>query len=144
MTTAWSILDKIAETKVEDCRVNVEAANQKLNKIAAQKIQLIEMLEDYQKRLKETQEIKHSIDENISYRHFIKQVQELLEVISKDEAQAELSLRKEEDLLIEALKEKKKAEFLIEREELKIEKRSTEIEQKNFDEVAIHRFNHQT
>ena len=89
-TTAWTILDQIAETKVTEAREKVSSANQILKKITAQKIQLLEMLDDYQKRLKDSQINSHSIDQNISFRHFIKQVQELLEVITNEEQEAEV------------------------------------------------------
>jgi flagellar export protein FliJ len=139
--TAWSILDQIAETKVNEARESVSKANQILKKITAQKVQLLEMLDDYQKRLKIAQENSHSIDQNISYRHFIKQVQELLEVISNEEKEAEKKVQIEEDILIDALKDKKKAEFLINRDEQFLTKKNQKLEQKSFDEIAISRFN---
>ena len=115
-TKAWSIIDQLAQDKLHEARENVSLANQALQKVAAQKLQLFEMLNDYQSRLNKSQETKHSIDEHVSYRHFIKQVQDLIEVIEQEEHQAELRLQSEEDKLINALKEKKKTEFLIERE----------------------------
>ena len=140
-TTAWTILDQIAENKVFEARENVSSANQILKKITAQKIQLHEMLDDYQKRLKNSQVNSHSIDQNISFRHFIKQVQELLEVITNEEQEAEKKVQIEEDILIDALKEKKKSEFLIDREKQNLIKQNQLKEQKNFDEIAISRFN---
>ena len=140
-TTAWTILDQIAENKVFEARENVSSANQILKKITAQKIQLHEMLDDYQKRLKNSQVNSHSIDQNISFRHFIKQVQELLEVITNEEQEAEKKVQIEEDILIDALKEKKKSEFLIDREKQNLIKQTQLKEQKNFDEIAISRFN---
>ena len=100
------------------------------------------MLNDYQSRLSKSQETKHSIDEHVSYRHFIKQVQDLIEVIEKEEHQAELRLQSEEDKLIDALKEKKKTEFLIERDNSLAIKKNQVLEQKGFDELGISRFNH--
>ncbi len=140
-TTAWTILDQIAENKVFEARENVSSATQILKKITAQKIQLHEMLDDYQKRLKNSQVNSHSIDQNISFRHFIKQVQELLEVITNEEQEAEKKVQIEEDILIDALKEKKKSEFLIDREKQNLIKQTQLKEQKNFDEIAISRFN---
>ena len=140
-TTAWTILDQIAETKVTEAREKVSSANQILKKITAQKIQLLEMLDDYQKRLKDSQVNSHSIDQNISFRHFIKQVQELLEVITNEEQEAEKKVQIEEDLLIDALKEKKKSEFLIDRDKQTTQKKIEQQEQKKYDEMAINRFN---
>jgi len=140
-TTAWTILDQIAETKVTEAREKVSSANQILKKITAQKIQLLEMLDDYQKRLKDSQINSHSIDQNISFRHFIKQVQELLEVITNEEQEAEKKVQIEEDLLIDALKEKKKSEFLIDRDKQTTQKKIEQQEQKKYDEMAINRFN---
>ena len=141
-TKAWSIIDQLAQDKLHEARENVYLANQALQKVAAQKLQLFEMLNDYQSRLNKSQETKHSIDEHVSYRHFIKQVQDLIEVIEKEEHQAELRLQSEEDKLINALKEKKKTEFLIERESSLTIKRNQVLEQKRFDELGISRFNH--
>jgi len=141
-TKAWSIIDQLAQDKLYEARENVSLANQALQKVAAQKLQLFEMLNDYQSRLNKSQETKHSIDEHVSYRHFIKQVQDLIEVIEKEEHQAELRLQSEEDKLINALKEKKKTEFLIERESSLTIKRNQVLEQKRFDELGISRFNH--
>ena len=141
-TKAWSIIDQLAKDKLNEARDNVSLANQALQKVTAQKLQLFEMLNDYQSRLNKSQETKHSIDEHVSYRHFIKQVQDLIEVIEKEEHQAELRLQSEEDKLIDALKEKKKTEFLIERDNLLTIKRNQILEQKGFDELGITRFNH--
>ena len=141
-TKAWSIIDQLAQDKLHEARENVYLANQALQKVAAQKLQLFEMLNDYQSRLNKSQETKHSIDEHVSYRHFIKQVQDLIEVIEQEEHQAELRLQSEEDKLINALKEKKKTEFLIERESSLTIKRNQVLEQKRFDELGISRFNH--
>ena len=141
-TKAWSIIDQLAQDKLYEARENVSLANQALQKVAAQKLQLFEMLNDYQSRLNKSQETKHSIDEHVSYRHFIKQVQDLIEVIEQEEHQAELRLQSEEDKLINALKEKKKTEFLIERESSLTIKRNQVLEQKRFDELGIARFNH--
>ena len=141
-TKAWSIIDQLAQDKLHEARENVSLANQALQKVAAQKLQLFEMLNDYQSRLNKSQETKHSIDEHVSYRHFIKQVQDLIEVIEQEEHQAELRLQSEEDKLIDALKEKKKTEFLIERESSLTIKRNQVLEQKRFDELGISRFNH--
>ena len=141
-TKAWSIIDQLAQDKLQEARENVSLANQALQKVAAQKLQLFEMLNDYQSRLNKSQETKHSIDEHVSYRHFIKQVQDLIEVIEQEEHQAELRLQSEEDKLINALKEKKKTEFLIERESSLTIKRNQVLEQKKLDELGISRFNH--
>ena len=141
-TKAWSIIDQLAQDKLQEARENVSLANQALQKVTAQKLQLFEMLNDYQSRLNKSQETKHSIDEHVSFRHFIKQVQDLIEVIEKEEHQAELRLQSEEDKLIDALKEKKKTEFLIERESSLTIKRNQVLEQKRFDELGISRFNH--
>jgi flagellar export protein FliJ len=140
-TKAWSIIDQLAKDKLNEARDNVSLANQALQKVTAQKLQLFEMLNDYQSRLSKSQETKHSIDEHVSYRHFIKQVQDLIEVIEKEEHQAELRLQSEEDKLIDALKEKKKTEFLIERDNSLAIKRNQVLEQKGFDELGISRFN---
>ena len=140
-TKAWSIIDQLAKDKLNEARDNVSLANQALQKVTAQKLQLFEMLNDYQFRLSKSQETKHSIDEHVSYRHFIKQVQDLIEVIEKEEHQAELRLQSEEDKLIDALKEKKKTEFLIERDNSLAIKRNQVLEQKGFDELGISRFN---
>ena len=142
-TKAWSIINQLAKDNLEISRKKVFEANEALNKITAQKIQLYEMLSDYQSRLIKAQEISHSIDDNVSYRHFIKQVQDLIQVIENEEKMAEQRLQTEENKLIEALKEKKKAEFLIKRDNDIIEKRNNSIEQKSFDEIGITRFNHQ-
>ena len=140
-TKAWSIIDQLAQDKLQEARENVSLANQALQKVTAQKLQLLEMLNDYQSRLNKSQETKHSIDEHVSFRHFIKQVQDLIEVIEKEEQQAELQLQSEEDKLIDALKEKKKTEFLIERDNSLTIKRNQVLEQKGFDELGISRFN---
>jgi flagellar export protein FliJ len=140
-TKAWSIIDQLAKDKLNEARDNVSLANQALQKVTAQKLQLFEMLNDYQSRLSKSQETKHSIDEHVSYRHFIKQVQDLIEVIEKEEHQAELRLQSVEDKLIDALKEKKKTEFLIERDNSLAIKRNQVLEQKGFDELGISRFN---
>ena len=102
---------------------------------------MLELLDEYTTKLEKSQSNVHSITDSIAYRHFIKQVSELLEVINREEKDAEKVLSDREDNLIDALKEQKKAEFLSERESLAIKKTNEKIEQKELDSLGIARFN---
>ena len=42
-TKAWSIIDQLAQDKLHEARENVSLANQALQKVAAQKLQLFEI-----------------------------------------------------------------------------------------------------
>jgi len=107
--SAWTILEELAEVKVADARELVADATYELSRISKQKLQLLELLDEYKEKLVESQTDVHSITDNIAYRHFIKQVNDLLEVINKEEKDAEKILNDREELLIDALKEQKKA-----------------------------------
>ena len=142
--SAWTVLEEIAGTKVTESREKVAEATSELNRIIKQKLQLLELLEEYTQKLLESQANVHSITDSIAYRHFIKQVNELLEVIYKEEKAAEEVLNDREDQLIEALKEQKKAEFLNERQALILKASKEKTEQRRLDELGISRFNQNT
>ena len=139
--SAWTILEELAEVKVADARELVADATYELSRISKQKLQLLELLDEYKEKLVESQTDVHSITDNIAYRHFIKQVNDLLEVINKEEKDAEKILNDREELLIDALKEQKKAEFLNERQALIVKTSEKRSEQKRLDEIGIARFN---
>ena len=142
--SAWTVLEELACNKVTESREKVAEATTELNRIIKQKLQLLELLEEYTQKLLESQANVHSITESIAYRHFIKQVNELLEVIYKEEKAAEEILNGREDQLIDALKEQKKAEFLNERQALILKASKEKAEQRGLDELGISRFNQST
>ena len=135
--SAWTILEELAEVKVADARELVADATYELSRISKQKLQLLELLDEYKEKLIESQTDVHSITDNIAYRHFIKQVNDLLEVINKEEKDAEKILNDREELLIDALKEQKKAEFLNERQALIVKTSEKRSEQKRLDEIGM-------
>ena len=139
--TTWTVLEELAENKVTEARNRVTEATNELNRITQQKLQLLELLAEYKQKLVEAQTTIHSITDSIAYRHFIKQVNDLLEVIFREEKEAENILNDREDLLIDALKEQKKAEFLNERQTLILKNSKERAEQKGLDEIGIARFN---
>ena len=139
--SAWTVLEELAGNKVTESREKVTEATSELNRIIKQKLQLLELLEEYTQKLQESQANVHSITDSIAYRHFIKQVNELLEVIYKEEKTAEQVLNDREDQLIDALKEQKKAEFLNERQALILKDSKEKAEQRGLDELGISRFN---
>ena len=89
--SAWTVLEELAGNKVTESRKGAEATSE-LNRIIKQKLQLLELLEEYTQKLQESQANVHSITDSIAYRHFIKQVNELLEVIYKEEKLRKKSL----------------------------------------------------
>ena len=139
--SAWTILENLAVNKVSESREKVADATSELNRITKQKLQLLDLLNDYTQKLTESQSSVHSITDSVAYRHFIKQVNDLLEITYKEEQEAEKVLNDREDTLIDALKEQKKAEFLSERQSLMIKKSIEKTEQKELDELGIARFN---
>ena len=139
--SAWTVLEELASNKVSESREKVAEATSELNRIIKQKLQLLELLEEYTQKLQESQANVHSITDSTAYRHFIKQVNELLEVIYKEEKTAEEVLNDREDQLIDALKEQKKAEFLNERQTLILKASKEKAEQRQLDEIGISRFN---
>ena len=142
--SAWTVLEELAGNKVTESREKVTEATSELNRIIKQKLQLLELLEEYTQKLQESQANVHSITDSIAYRHFIKQVNELLEVIYKEEKTAEEVLNDREDQLIDALKEQKKAEFLSERQTSILKASKEKAEQRQLDELGISRFNQST
>ena len=139
--SAWTVLEELAGNKVTETREKVAEATNELNRITKQKLQLLELLEEYTQKLLESQANVHSITDSAAYRHFIKQVNELLAVIYKEEKVAEKVLNDREDQLIDALKEQKKAEFLSERQALILKASEEKAEQRGLDELGISRFN---
>ena len=142
--SAWTVLEELAVNKVTESRDKVAEATTELNRIIKQKQQLLELLDEYTQKLLESQANVHSITDSIAYRHFIKQVNELLEVIYNEEKAAEEVLNGREDQLIDALKEQKKAEFLNERQALILKASKEKAEQRGLDELGISRFNQST
>ena len=140
-TATWKLLEDLAVKSVVESRKQVGLATTELQRITTQRLQLHDLLHEYTKKLKDSQTTEHSINDNASYRHFINQVNELINVLQDEQKKAESVLQVKEDELIESLKEQKKAEFLLNRQTLCLKQKEEKTEQKQFDEIGVAQFN---
>lgn len=140
-TATWKLLEDLAVKSVVESRKQVGLATTELQRITTQRLQLHDLLDEYTKKLKDSQTTEHSINDNASYRHFINQVNDLINVLQDEQKKAESVLQIKEDKLIESLKEQKKAEFLLNRQTLCLKQKEEKTEQKQFDEIGVAQFN---
>tara|TARA_X000000950_G_C13705978_1_gene574140 strand:+ start:391 stop:840 length:450 start_codon:yes stop_codon:yes gene_type:complete len=140
-TATWKLLEDLAVKSVVESRKQVGLATTELQRITTQRLQLHDLLDEYTKKLKDSQTTEHSINDNASYRHFINQVNDLINVLQDEQKKAESVLQIKEDKLIESLKEQKKAEFLLNRQTLCLKQKEEKTEQKQFDELGVAQFN---
>ena len=140
-TATWKLLEDLAVKSVVESRKQVGLATTELQRITTQRLQLHDLLDEYTKKLKDSQTTEHSINDNASYRHFINQVNDLINVLQDEQKKAESVLQIKEDELIESLKEQKKAEFLLNRQTLCLKQKEEKTEQKQFDEIGVAQFN---
>ena len=140
-TATWKLLEDLAVKSVVESRKQVGLATTELQRITTQRLQLYDLLAEYTKKLKDSQTTEHSINDNASYRHFINQVNDLINVLQDEQKRAESVLQVKEDELIESLKEQKKAEFLLNRQTLCLKQKEEKTEQKQFDEIGVAQFN---
>ena len=140
-TATWKLLEDLAVKSVVESRKQVGLATTELQRITTQKLQLHDLLDEYTKKLKDSQTTEHSINDNASYRHFINQVNDLINVLQDEQKKAESVLQIKENELIESLKEQKKAEFLLNRQTLCLKQKEEKTEQKQFDEIGVAQFN---
>ena len=140
-TATWKLLEDLAVKSVVESRKQVGLATTELQRITTQRLQLHDLLDEYTKKLKDSQTTEHSINDNASYRHFINQVNDLINVLQDEQKKAESVLQIKEDELIESLKEQKKAEFLLNRQTLCLKQKEEKTEQKQFDELGVAQFN---
>ena len=140
-TATWKLLEDLAVKSVVESRKQVGLATTELQRITTQRLQLHDLLDEYTKKLKDSQTTEHSINDNASYRHFINQVNDLINVLQDEQKKAESVLQIKEDELIESLKEQKKAEFLLNRQTLCLKQKEEKTEQKQFDAIGVAQFN---
>jgi len=140
-TATWKLLEDLAVKSVVESRKQVGLATTELQRITTQRLQLHDLIDEYTKKLKDSQTKEHSINDNASYRHFINQVNDLINVLQDEQKKAESVLQIKEDELIESLKEQKKAEFLLNRQTLCLKQKEEKTEQKQFDEIGVAQFN---
>ena len=140
-TATWKLLEDLAVKSVVESRKQVGLATTELQRITTQRLQLHDLLHEYTKKLKDSQTTEHSINDNASYRHFINQVNDLINVLQDEQKKAESVLQIKENELIESLKEQKKAEFLLNRQTLCLKQKEEKTEQKQFDEIGVAQFN---
>ena len=140
-TATWKLLEDLAVKSVVESRKQVGIATTELQRITTQRLQLHDLLDEYTKKLKDSQTTEHSINDNASYRHFINQVNDLINVLQDEQKKAEVVLQIKEDELVESLKEQKKAEFLLNRQTLCLKQKEEKTEQKQFDEIGVAQFN---
>ena len=140
-TATWKLLEDLAVKSVVESRKQVGLATTELQRITTQRLQLHDLLDEYTKKLKDSPTKEHSINDNASCRHFINQVNDLINVLQDEQKRAESVLQVKEDELIESLKEQKKAEFLLNRQTLCLKQKEEKTEQKQFDEIGVAQFN---
>ena len=65
-TATWKLLEDLAVKSVVESRKQVGLATTELQRITTQRLQLHDLLDEYTKKLKDSQTTEHSINENAS------------------------------------------------------------------------------
>lgn len=138
--SCWHVLQRKAQTELDQCRQAHQAAQAQLEQLHASMQRIDGMVLEYQQRHGRTQQQTHHMPDSLNYRQFLTQLQQLHHRVARDLNQGELACRQSKLALAAAEKERLKMTKLVEQEQHRYLLAERKQEQKRNDELGIQRY----
>ncbi len=137
----WPVLAKKALEGVELAQSNVLLARNKVESLENSRHKICEMMAEYKAQSQIIQGRLHSMSETTNYRHFITQLQILLEQAEQQISTAHLELERTKELLMQAELKKMKMDALVEQDLASVKRWERKMEQKQMDALGVTLYN---
>jgi flagellar export protein FliJ len=138
---AWPLLAQKAEDAVNAIRVELVASRKRIEHLQVSRARMQNLYEDYKRRATQAQEKLHTMVETTSYRHYMLQLQELVQRVDKDLQVAFHDQQQIKDKLLKAEQHLMRMQSLVERDLDAVRKHNRVQDQKQMDALGLTLFN---
>lgn len=138
---AWPLLAQKAEDAVNAIRVELVASRKRIEHLQVSRARMQNLYEDYKRRATQAQEKLHTMVETTSYRHYMLQLQELVQRVDKDLQVAYHDQQQIKDKLLKAEQHLMRMQSLVERDLDAVRKHNRVQDQKQMDALGLTLFN---
>ena len=137
----WKHLLKKSEIKTSQAKIEMKKAVEQLRRTEDRLAHLNQIRIEYQGRLKNMENINHSMEKNLMYRKFIGQVSTLEERLVRDLSATKAWVKNSQSKFKEAMRKQAKYEFIIEQHAIKAKRLDKKNETRDAEAAGISRHN---
>ena len=138
---AWPLLAQKAEDAVNAIMVELVASRKRIEHLQNNRVRMINIYEDYKLRAAQAQEKLHTMSQTTSYRHYMLQLQELVQRVDQDMQLAFHDQQQIKSKLLKAEQHLMRMQSLVERDLEAIRKHNRVQDQKQMDALGLTLFN---
>ena len=138
---AWPLLAQKAEDAVNAIMVELVASRKRIEHLQVSRARMQNLYEDYKRRAMQAQEKLHTMVETTSYRHYMLQLQELVQRVDQDMQLAFHDQQQIKRKLLKAEQHLMRMQSLVERDLEAIRKHNRVQDQKQMDALGLTLFN---
>ena len=138
---AWPLLAQKAEDAVNAIMVELVASRKRIEHLQNNRVRMLNIYEDYKQRAALAQEKLHTMSQTTSYRHYMLQLQELVQRVDQDMQLAFHDQQQIKSKLLKAEQHLMRMQSLVERDLEAIRKHNRVQDQKQMDALGLTLFN---
>ena len=138
---AWPLLAQKAEDAVNAIMVELVASRKRIEHLQVSRARMQNLYEDYKRRAMQAQEKLHTMVETTSYRHYMLQLQDLVQRVDQDLQLAFHDQQQIKNKLLKAEQHLMRMQSLVERDLEAIRKHNRVQDQKQMDALGLTLFN---
>ena len=138
---AWPLLAQKAEDAVNAIMVELVASRKRIEHLQNNRVRMLNIYEDYKQRAALAQEKLHTMSQTTSYRHYMLQLQELVQRVDQDMQLAFHDQQQIKNKLLKAEQHLMRMQSLVERDLEAIRKHNRVQDQKQMDALGLTLFN---
>ena len=138
---AWPLLAQKAEDAVSAIMVELVASRKRVEHLQVSRARMQNLYEDYKRRAMQAQEKLHTMVETTSYRHYMLQLQELVQRVDQDMQLAFHDQQQIKNKLLKAEQHLMRMQSLVERDVQAIRHHNRVQDQKQMDALGLTLFN---
>ena len=138
---AWPLLAQKAEDAVNAIMVELVASRKRIEHLQNNRVRMLNIYEDYKQRAALAQEKLHTMSQTTSYRHYMLQLQELVQRVDHDLQLAFHDQQQIKSKLLKAEQHLMRMQSLVERDLEAIRKHNRVQDQKQMDALGLTLFN---
>ena len=138
---AWPLLAQKAEDAVNATMVELVASRKRIEHLQTNRVRMLNIYEDDKQRAALAQEKLHTMSQTTSYRHYMLQLQELVQRVDQDMQLAFHDQQQIKSKLLKAEQHLMRMQSLVERDLEAIRKHNRVQDQKQMDALGLTLFN---
>ena len=138
---AWPLLAQKAEDAVNATMVELVASRKRIEHLQTNRLRMLNIYDDYKQRAAQAQEKLHTMSQTTSYRHYMLQLQGLVQRVDEDLQLAFQDQQQIKSKLLKAEQHLMRMQSLVERDLEAIRKHNRVQDQKQMDALGLTLFN---